>query len=81
MEEITSCDADIINLQVKLQGSVPAQLSAEVEFILSDEVLLFIYFYSAGGGDGAVLHFVSGNTKGSWLRRLLLSQVSCQTGF
>lgn len=34
----------------------------------------------AGGGDGAVLHLVSGNAKGTRLRRLLLSKVSCQTG-
>lgn len=36
---------------------------------------------SAGGGDRAVLHYVSGNAEGARLRRLLLPKVSCQTCF
>lgn len=48
-------------------------------------LLLYVTFLTlcvfAGGGDGAVLHVVSGNTKGARLWRLLLSKISCQTGF
>lgn len=36
--------------------------------------------FSSGGGDGAVLHLVSGNAEGARLRRLLLPKVSSQTG-
>lgn len=81
MEEITNCDADIISLQVNEEVKDFSALLFSLSCILSGEPLFFIYiFLSAGSGDRAVLHFVSGNSKGARLRWILLSKISCQTG-
>lgn len=39
-----------------------------------------IFCLPTGSRNGTILHPLSGNTKGAWIWRVLLSKVSCQTG-